>query len=65
MVSGTQDSVQRFRKLHLDLWEGRRGLNSQGESPEYPGAPPDLYTYLSVFGVLAGQIAAALLFWLV
>lgn len=39
MVRGSRDSVQaqRFGKLHLDLWEGHRGLHSQGELSGYPG----------------------------
>lgn len=45
MVSGSRDSVQAqvFQKLHLDPWEGRRGLYSQGGSSGYPGIPPDLF----------------------
>lgn len=45
IVRGSRDSVQAqmFGKLLLDLWEGRRGLCSQGESSGYPGVPPDLF----------------------
>lgn len=45
MVGGSRDSVQdqMLPKLHLDPWEGRRGLHSLGGSSGYPGLPLDLF----------------------
>lgn len=59
MVSGTRDSVQRFRELATFRLVGGP------QRFKLPGRVTWVTRGTSVFGVLAGQIAAGLLFWLV